>query len=125
MAPFIERETSARIRDISLDADLDLSWISYVATANDDAGLPPYIKDRFRIVRLPAPTLAHLVPLAANVLRDIAVEQSGDARWAEELDPDELAVIGHAWERQKFSIRALQKIVSATLNARAGFAMRH
>jgi ATP-dependent Lon protease len=35
LLPFLETETAARYRDVSLDAELDLSAVSYVATAND------------------------------------------------------------------------------------------
>jgi ATP-dependent Lon protease len=125
LTPFLERETAARYRDQSLDATADLSWISYVATANDDSGLPDHIKDRFRVVRVPLPKIEHLPALAAGVLADIAAEEGIDPRFAETLEPDELDVIGKAWSRSRFSIRALQKIVGATLDARASFAPRH
>lgn len=41
------------------------------------------------------------------------------------LADDELEVIGKIWASKKFSLRALQKIVSATLEARDQHAMRH
>jgi ATP-dependent Lon protease len=41
------------------------------------------------------------------------------------LDHDELAVIGRAWQRAGFSIRKLQRMVAATLEARNSAAMRH
>jgi ATP-dependent Lon protease len=40
LMPFTERETACRYRDTSLDAQVDVSWVSFVATANDDTGLP-------------------------------------------------------------------------------------
>jgi len=57
-------------------------------------------------------------------MRDLTIEDE-----ARQHDPplagDELAVIAKAWERSRFSMRSLQKIVSATLDARDSYAMRH
>ena len=41
------------------------------------------------------------------------------------LASDELAVIGKAWQQAGFSMRKLQKIVLATLEARDSYAQRH
>jgi MoxR-like ATPase len=124
LTAFLERETSRRYRDQSLDAECDLSMCSYIATANDDTLLPPHIRDRFRVVRVELPTLQHLPLLAMNVVADIE-RQDGIQGFVEPLAPDELDVIGAAWKRQRFSMRALQKIIAATLDARAAFQMRH
>jgi ATP-dependent Lon protease len=126
LLPFLERETSARHRDVSLDAEMNLSWISYIATANDDSKLPAHIKDRFRVIRIPAPKLEHLAALAYNVQADMALVAGDDPQWIEPLQDDELEVAGAAWAKAKFSLRALQKIVQATVDARARFpGMRH
>lgn len=73
---------------------------------------------------MPAPTLAHLPALAANVMRDLAAED--DARLHDQpLAGDELEIIGRAWGAQKFSMRKLQRLVGATLEARDATAPRH
>jgi ATP-dependent Lon protease len=125
MTPHLERETSKRYRDLSLDAELDLSWVSYVATANDDTKIPDHIRDRFRVVKVPLPTLDHLRPLARGIMADMAAEEELDPRFMAPLDLDEEAVIAKAWSKAGFSIRKLQKIVSATLDARDAVAMRN
>jgi ATP-dependent Lon protease len=122
MLPFLERETAARYRDVSLDAEMDLSWVSHFATANDVTDLPAPLKDRYRVVKVPLPRLVDLPALAANVLAEIAAE-NGD--FASPLAADELDVVGRAWTRAGFSIRKLQKIVSATIEARNAAAVRH
>jgi ATP-dependent Lon protease len=124
MTPFLERETAQRLRDISLDAEIDLSFVNYIATSNDDTAIPSHIRDRFRVVRVPLPTLDHLRPLAMNVMSDLAAEEDLDPRWMAPLDLDEEIVIAKAWQRAGMSIRKLQKIVSATLEARDAVAMR-
>jgi ATP-dependent Lon protease len=73
---------------------------------------------------VPAPTLAHLPALAASVMRDLAADD--EARAGDEpLAGDELDVIGKTWKKAGFSMRSLQKIVAATLEARDSNAMRH
>lgn len=125
MHPFLERETSARYPETGLgDVELDLSWVSYIATANSLDGVPATLIDRFRVLKVPAPTLAHLPALAAVVMRDLA--KNDDARANDEpLAPDELDVIGRAWRAEKFSMRKLQRLVGATLETRDACARRH
>lgn len=124
MTPFLERETSCRYRDVGLDAELDLSHVNHVATANSTDRLPSYLRDRFRMIKVPSPSLAHLPALAALVMQDI--ERDDDARaGAPPLAPDELDVIGRAWVRERFSMRKLTRLVEATLEARDACAPRH
>jgi ATP-dependent Lon protease len=124
LLPFLDQETAGRYRDQSLDCELDLSMISYAATANDVTKLPAPLRDRFRTIRVPTPTLQHLPALAASVMRDLAAED--EARAGDEpLGEDELVVIGKAWSLAGFSMRSLQKIVGASLEARDQHAMRH
>jgi hypothetical protein len=51
---FFEPETSARYPDPALQTNLDLSQISYVATANSLDPLPSPIRDRMRVVIFPS-----------------------------------------------------------------------
>ena len=120
----LERETAARIRDAALDAEVDLSWVSHLATANAVHGLPEPLRDRYRIIKVPSPCLADLPVLAGNIVRAIA-KANGEEGFEIPLAGDELEVIGNAWRRAGFSIRKLQKIVSATLLTRELTAMRH
>jgi ATP-dependent Lon protease len=124
LTPYTEIETSSRYRETGLDAELDLGWVSYLATANSVDGLPGPLLDRFRILRVAAPTLEHLPALAAQVMRDLA-RHDEDRLHDEPLAGDELAVIGRAWRAEKFSMRKLQRIVSATLEVRDVCARRH
>lgn len=124
LLPFLDVETSSRYRDQSLDAEVNLSALSYIATVNDVMRLPAPLRDRLRIVRLPVPSIEHLPLLAASVMRDLAAED--EARAGDQpLATDELAVIGPAWARAGFSMRSLQRVVRATLEVRDQHAMRH
>lgn len=122
--PHLERETSCRYRDASLDSELDLSWVNHIATANAVEDLPAPLKDRYRIINVPSPRLVDLPMLAANVVRDIAAE-NGEEAFAQALAADELDVIARAWSRAGLSMRKLQAIVSATLETRNQTAVRH
>jgi hypothetical protein len=124
LLPFLERETARAYRDVSLDAELDLSWISHIATANSVEELPAPLRDRYRIIKVPAPRLADLPALAACVLRELAVE-NGEERFVWPLAADEIEVIGRAWEKAGFSIRKLRRIVAGTAAARNTTAVRH
>jgi hypothetical protein len=125
MHPFLERETAARYPETGLgDVELDLSWVSYIATANSLDGVPATLLDRFRILRVPAPTLAHLPALAAVVMRDLAKHDESRAH-DEPLAADELAVIGRVWRNEKFSMRKLQRLIATTLEVRDSMARRH
>ena len=121
---YLDRRTAASTRDVSLDAVVDTSGILHIATANSIEDLPQPLKDRYRIVRVPAPRLADLPQLAANMLRELAVE-AGEQDFVWPLAEDELAVIGRAWEKAGFSLRNLQRIVAATIDVRNSNTVRH
>jgi hypothetical protein len=124
MLPFLEVETSKNYRDQSLDSELDLSAVNYVATANNVSVLPDFLQDRFRMIRVPEPRLVDLPLLAASIMEDLAKEDQERA-WDDPLATDELQVIAKAWQQAGFSLRNLQVIVKATMNARDQHAMRH
>lgn len=123
---FADVDTARNYRDQSTDCEFDCSMVSYLCTANDVGKLPDHLRDRFRILRVPAPTLVDLPLLAASIMEDLAredPERVGD----EPLAKDELMVMAKAWQASgpTLSIRKLQKIVAATLQARDEHAMRH
>ncbi|MGY3356274.1 SpoVK/Ycf46/Vps4 family AAA+-type ATPase [Bradyrhizobium sp. GM0.4] len=124
LMPFLEAETARNYRDQSLDSELALHRVSYCATSNDDSLLPKALKDRLKVINVPLPCIDHLPALAANVMRDLAAED--EARMYDApLATDEMINVGRAWVKAGCSIRALQRILAATLDARDQYAMRH
>jgi ATP-dependent Lon protease len=124
ITPHLEKETARNYPDSGIDAVLDLSHVLHIATANSVERLPSQLRDRYRVIKIPSPTLAHLPRLAALVMRDLATED--DARAHDEpLAGDELEIIGRAWARERFSMRKLRRLVGATLEARDYCAWRH
>ncbi|UQE03482.1 MULTISPECIES: AAA family ATPase [Bradyrhizobium] len=126
ITPHLERETAARYRESGIDAEMNLSHVVHIATANSIERLPSQLRDRYRVIRIPSPTLAHLPRLAAIVVNELAVENDMYASHAiEPLAPDELEIIGRAWAKERFSLRKLRRLVEATLEARDACARRH
>lgn len=123
MLPFLEVTTSRRYREVGIDAELDLSHVLHFSTANSVEKLPSQLRDRFRVIRMPSPTLAHLPALAALIMKELASE--GDRRFNEPLATDELHNIGPVWKRERFSMRKLKRLIEATLEARDTCAVRH
>src|SRR5260221_326108 len=110
---FAEPETSARYPDPALQTNLDLSQVSYVATANTLDPLPSPIRDRFRVVTFPKPGADDLDALLPAVIADLAKERGLDARWVTPLDGVERAVVAANWRGG--SVRRLRRIVEAIL----------
>ena len=76
-------------------------------------------------MKVPAPRLVDLPLLAASIVDDMLLTGDEWAGYIAPFAPDELLVMAKAWEPRRFSMRALQKIVAATLEARDAAAMRH
>jgi ATP-dependent Lon protease len=113
---FLEPETSVRYPDPALQTNLDLSHISYVATANSLDPLPSPIRDRFRIVTFPKPTADDLDAMLPAVVADLAAERGLNERWVTPLDGVEYAAVAQHWRGG--SVRRLRRIVEAVLRQR-------
>jgi ATP-dependent Lon protease len=120
---FLETETSIRYPDPLLQTNIDLSNVSYVATANSVAGLPRPLLDRFRVVNLPLPSRDHLDALLPAVIADLARDRGLDATWIAPLDADEHAAIASAWRGG--SVRNLRRLVEVILRDRDANATRN
>jgi hypothetical protein len=119
----LEFETSARYPDPALQIPLDLSHVSYIATANTCDPLPAPLKDRFRIIVFPKPVFGDLDALLPELIRGLAAERGIDSRWIAPLAPDERRAIANAWPGG--SVRRLHHILEAILLARDHATPRH
>ena len=113
---FLEPETSGRYPDPALQVNLDLSHISYVATANSLDPLPSPIRDRCRVVNFPKPTGADLDALLPAIIADLARDRGLDTSWIPALDVSERAAAAESWHGG--SVRRLRRIVEAILRER-------
>jgi ATP-dependent Lon protease len=120
---FLESETNARYPDPALQVTIDLSHVSYVATANSFDALPSPIRDRFRIVDFPKPTAADLDALLPAVIADLTQERGLDSRWVVPLDTVEYSAIAGSWRGG--SIRRLRRIIEVVLRERERMTVRN
>ncbi|MBX9830210.1 MAG: AAA family ATPase [Xanthobacteraceae bacterium] len=117
MLPFLEGETAAHFPDPYIQAPVDCSRLSYIAIANDPLLIPAPLRDRFRILRILAPTAEHLPALCRYIVYDLANEAGMDAAWFPELDDDELWIAEQLWKGG--SVRRLREIVARIVVRRA------
>lgn len=112
----LEPETNVRYSDPALLTNLDLSQVSYVATANNLDPLPSPVRDRFRVITFPKPTTEDLDALLPAVIADLARERGLDQSWISPLDGIEHAAVAQHWHGG--SVRRLRRIVEAILRER-------
>ncbi len=120
---FLEPETAVRYPDPALQVPLDLSNVSYIATANALDPLPAPLRDRFRIVNFPKPGPEHLDALLPPVIADLVAERGLDCRWIEPLNGQERDVVAAHWRGG--SVRQLRRVVEVILRAREKVAVRN
>jgi ATP-dependent Lon protease len=120
---FLEIETARAYPDPALYASLDLSHISYIATANTLDGLPAHLLDRFRIAEFPKPSARDLERILPGVVADLARERNLDVRWITPLSGSEQRIVAASW--QGGSVRLLRRLVEALLRHREAKAPRN
>ena len=113
---FLEPSSSRRCLDPALEIEVDLSAVSYVATANTLEGLPTPLRDRLRVIRMPDPRPEHLTALMPAMFDDIANERAIDRRWLQPLAGDELEIVQQAWPGG--SLRRLRRVLELMLDGR-------
>lgn len=114
--PMVEPSTAERYFDQSLSAEVNLSALNWLGTANSLVGIGPALRDRFRVLTFPTPGREHLRDLLPSVFQRLSTERYGDECWIEPLDEIEFSRIRDAWKVG--SIRVLKRLVQATLDAR-------
>jgi ATP-dependent Lon protease len=120
---FLEPETAARYPDPAFQTNLQLSEISYVATANSLDPLPGPLRDRWRVVTFPKPTAGDLDAMLPAITADLADESGLDSRWIEPLTGYEREAVASHWRGG--SVRRLRRVVEIVLRARDKSAARN
>jgi ATP-dependent Lon protease len=120
---FLEPETAARYPDPAFQTNLQLSEISYVATANSLDPLPGPLRDRWRVVTFPKPTAGDLDAMLPAITADLADESGLDSRWVEPLTGYEREAVATHWRGG--SVRRLRRVVEIVLRARDKSAVRN
>lgn len=116
MLPLLEADQAKRFRDLALEAEVDLSFVSHFGTANSVDGIPAPLRDRMRVLTMPEPTWEHLGTLSSQIVARIARERGIDSRWFAPLAEDELDLVRQAWPGG--SLRQLTRIITTIVDGR-------
>ena len=116
LLPLLERDQARRFVDPALEVECDLSMCSFLLTANDIDLVPAPLKDRCRVLRVPAPEWKHIGPIIDRIIGDIAEERGVGRQWFQPLAQDEMEIIKQAWTSG--SLRHLRRIVETLLDGR-------
>lgn len=119
----LEVETASRYPDPALQTTVDVSHVSYLATANEVEPMPKPLRDRFRILMFPTPSAEDLQALLPPLVEAYAVERGQDKRWATPLTAEEIDIVAANWRGG--SVRRLQRFVEGVLRAREAVEARH
>ena len=113
---FMEPETARAYPDPCLQQDLDLSNVSFIATANSLLPLPSPLLDRCRTVEMPEPQADDFDALIPPLMTGLLAEQELDARWVEPLSVAERALLASHWRGG--SVRRLRACLAVLMRAR-------
>jgi hypothetical protein len=123
LLPCLESETAKRFPDPYIQAPVDLSHASYALTCNDDTVLSRPLRDRCRLLRMPAIKTEHVPAIAARIMKEIAADCGIDARWVVPLTGDEIEIAQRLLGDG--SIRRLRAVVERLLAQRDTSAPRN
>lgn len=119
----LEPSTSTSVTDPYLEAPVDLSHVTWIATVNHLDLVPGVLYDRFRVIEVPEPGAEHLEPIARSMVRAISNDRGIPEAWVQDLDGFELRAVADVWKGG--SLRKLRRVLEAVLTARDKSATRH
>ncbi|MGU3541374.1 AAA family ATPase [Methylobacterium sp. A52T] len=124
LTSLLEPENARRYRDPFVEAEVDISHVLHVATANSLDGIASQVVDRFVVLEFPLPTREHLPVLARRMALEVARRQ-GLPDDHGELDRAEIQALSQHWPGG--SLRSLKKLVEVAMQVRmsAPWATRH
>jgi len=123
LVPMLEPATSRSILDTGIELPVDISQVSYLATANGLDGITSPLLDRLRVLTIPAPGPEHLSVVARQIVADLRRERNSDERWMPDLDGEELDLVAEHWSGG--SMRAVRRMIETIVAGRQVFAARH
>lgn len=123
LVPMLEPATSRSILDTGIELPVDISQVSYLATANGLDGITSPLLDRLRVLTIPAPGAEHLSVVAKQIVADLRRERNSDATWLPDLDREELDLVREHWAGG--SMRAVRRMIETIVAGREAFAARH
>lgn len=100
---FLEPENARRFLDPYVSVNCDVSWVNWIATANDVSQLPKALRSRMTAIQVPNPTPEHFDAIIASL--DPAGEIWSDSKEFLRLE----------FAKGRLSVRRLGQIVHAAL----------
>ncbi|WP_235936086.1 AAA family ATPase [Devosia aurantiaca] len=102
LLPFLEPITAGRVREHFLQIDLDLRFLNWILLANDLDKVPKTVRDRCKVIQIPALTPKDLAAVAEAQVR------------RRHLEPELIALLTRACARGQIkSLRKLSKALDA------------
>ena len=89
----MEPASSKAYLDECLQIPCDLSWVSWIATANELGRLPKPLLDRFTIILIEPPGEEHFMSIVNGSVKRYAAEMGLDRRMLPSLDNDDLDIL--------------------------------
>ena len=89
----LEPASSRNFLDECLQVPCDLSWVSWMATANELGRIPSPLLERFTIIHVRPPSHEHFETIVRGVVLQFARELAVDPRMLPSFDGPELAVL--------------------------------
>ena len=123
MLTMTEPTSSRAFFDPYLECPVDLSAVSWLMTVNDPDLLSPPLRDRFRIIDVPAPGPEHVPVIVRGIVDDIRASRGSLGAFVEDLAPDEVDLLAEGWKPG--SMRSLRRSVEILLSGRDRLATRN
>lgn len=120
---YLERSSASALFDSYLECPVNLSAVTFLATANDRSGVPGPLLDRLRTLRVPLPRAVDLPVIAAALVAEVREERGLSVDWLPDLTPEELALVAKHFRGG--SLRPLRRLVETVLAGRESLAPRH
>jgi energy-coupling factor transporter ATP-binding protein EcfA2 len=108
----LEPSSAAAYPDSCFQAGIDLSQVSWVATANSIDGLPKPLLSRFHIVRVDGPSAEHADVIMEVIAGQLAMEWGVPANALPKLPPVVRAALVNVLKRHR-STRAAKRLLKA------------
>lgn len=118
-------EKSERYFDPCLQAEVDLSAITYVATANHLDVMPPELTDRFLVLKVPRPRPQDFEIVLKGALKAEAKAMQTHVELLPELDRYDKAFLRDMFGKRRHSLRSFRKMVSLLIGEKASVAAPH
>ncbi|WP_456717862.1 MULTISPECIES: AAA family ATPase [unclassified Bradyrhizobium] len=112
-------EQADRYFDPCLQANVDLSAITYIATANNLDVMPPELVDRFLVLKVPRPRPEDFEIVLRGALKAEAKSMQTHVELLPELDRHDKAFLRDMFGKRRHSLRSFRKMVSLLIGEKA------